>query len=280
MIPPLKIGNRIFDFTYSVYLIGILNLTPDSFSDGGKFLDPEKALEQAIQMQEEGADILDIGAESTRPGSDEISVEEEIKRLTPLLKKISSKIQIPISIDTRKAAVAKMAIDNGVSLINDVSGFQFDPKIISLLQKTDTPAILMHSRGTPKTMSRQNQYGSLIEDLHSFFEERLTDLEQKGISRERILIDPGIGFAKVGSQNVEVLSGLDRFQSLKRPIVVGLSRKSFLEEYFGPSHPQERMVGTEVAHALAILKGGNFLRVHDVSKAKKTVKFCMDFQIV
>lgn len=278
MISSLQIANRLFDFSKNqVYTIGILNVTPDSFSDGGKFLDPERALDCAIQMQEEGADLLDLGAESTRPGSQGISTEEEIERLLPVLKKLSSKISIPISIDTRKASVARMAIDQGVSLLNDVSGFQFDPEMIPLLQKTNIPAILMHSRGTPENMSKLNQYESIVDDLISFFEQSFSDLENKGVSRERILIDPGIGFAKLGKQNVEILSKLDRFQSLKRPILVGLSRKSFLEEYFGPtSHPFERTVGSEVAHALAILKGANFLRVHEVKVAKRTISFLED----
>lgn len=278
MISPFKIGNRLFDPTHSVYLIGILNITPDSFSDGGKFLDPERALEQAIQMQEEGADILDIGAESTRPGSQEVTIEEENRRLFPILNKIASKIQIPISMDTRKATIAQMAIDHGISLINDVSGFQFDSRMIPLLQKTEIPAILMHSRGTPETMSRQNQYDSIVKDVLLFFEKRLRDLEKNGISREKLLIDPGIGFAKIGKQNVELLSKLDQFQILQRAIVVGLSKKSFLKEFFESSlDPQERKIGTEVAHALAVIKGANFLRVHEVKAARQTVQFAQNF---
>ncbi len=278
MIPPLKIGHRAFDFTHSIYLIGILNITPDSFSDGGKFLDPEKALEQAIQIQEEGADILDIGAESTRPGSQEVPIEEEIRRLLPILNKIASKIQIPISIDTRKATVAQMGIDQGASLINDVSGFQFDSSMISLLQKTNIPAILMHSRGTPETMSQQNQYESIVKDILLFFEKRIGDLEKIGISGEKLLIDPGVGFAKVGKQNVELLSKLEQFKTLQKPIVVGVSKKSFLREFFESSiDPQERKIGTEIAHALAVLKGANFLRVHEVKAAKQTVRFAQNF---
>ncbi len=278
MIPTLKIGNRLFDLAHSIYLIGILNITPDSFSDGGKFLDPEKALEQALQMQEEGADILDIGAESTRPGSQEVPIEEETKRLLPILNKIASKIQIPISIDTRKASVAQMAMDYGASLINDVSGFQFDSSMISLLQKTNIPAILMHSRGIPETMSQQNQYESIVKDILLFFETRIHDLEKNGISKEKLLIDPGIGFAKVGKQNVELLSKLDQFKILQRPIVVGLSKKSFLKDFFESSiDPEKRKIGTEVAHALAVLKGVNFLRVHEVKAAKQTIRFTQNF---
>lgn len=249
-------------------------MTPDSFSDGGRFFDPQAALDQALRMEVEGADLIDVGAESTRPGAKEIPAEEERARLEGILNRLTRYLKIPFSIDTRKAAVARWAVREGAGLLNDVSGFGFDPQMLSVLREEKIPAILMHSRGTPETMGRQNQYRSLVEDLGLFFEERLARLEGEGILREKILLDPGVGFAKVGRQNLEILKNLDRFRSFGRPLVVGLSRKSFLEEYFGPTaHPADRGVGTEIAHTLAILRGANILRVHDVAAAKKTIRF-------
>jgi dihydropteroate synthase len=280
LLTSLKIGSHLYDFSnHQIYIMGILNVTPDSFSDGGLYENPGQAIEYALQMQEEGADFIDIGAESTRPGAPEISVEEELTRLTPLLEKLIPQLKIPVSLDTRKVSVARRAIQCGVSLINDVSGFQFDPEMIPFLQQTKVFAILMHSRGTPETMSQLAQYESVTEELYSYFDKRLADLEKHGISRERLLIDPGIGFAKMGLQNVEILAGLDRLENFGRPVVIGLSRKSFLDLFFGsPSHPREREVGTEIAHALAILKGAHILRVHDVGAAKKTIQFVKEFK--
>jgi dihydropteroate synthase len=198
----------------------------------------------------------------------------------PILERLIPKLRIPVSVDTRKASVARRAMEEGASMINDVSGFQFDPEMIPLLRDSEIPAVLMHSRGTPEEMTALTHYdNSLPAALISFFDRRLEDLERSGISRERLWLDPGIGFAKAGSQNVEILSHLSEFKKWGRPLMVGLSRKSFLEASFGPTdHPRERGTGTEVAHTLAILGGANILRVHDVAAAKKTIRFVKEWR--
>jgi len=276
----LQIASRLFDFSHSVYVMGILNVTPDSFSDGGRYLHPQQALDQALKMQEEGADIIDVGAESTRPGAVAISAEDEIKRLEPLFNLLVPRLKIPVSIDTQKAGVAEFAIQKGAALINDVSGFEFDPEMISVLQRHPVPAILMHSREAPPSPQPSPIEGEgVMENFLSFFEIKLVELEKKGISSTRLILDPGIGFAKQGKENVEILSQLHYMKKFSCPLMVGLSRKSFLEEYFGPtSHPSERGLGTEVAHALAISQGANLLRVHDVAAAKKTIRFVKEFK--
>jgi dihydropteroate synthase len=260
-----KIASRLYDFSEKVYVTGVLNVTPDSFSDGGLFSDPEKAVEQALRMEEEGADFLDIGAESTRPGAKPVPEEEEVSRLLPILQRLIPRLKIPVSVDTRKATVARRAVGEGAAIVNDVSGFQFDPRMIPFLRDSETPAVLMHCRGTPEMVMELDR--------------RLEELERAGISRERLWLDPGIGFGKTGNQNVEILSHLSEFKKWGRPLMVGLSRKSFLEPYFGPTEqPRDRAMGTEIAHTLAILNGANILRVHDVKAAKKTIQFLETYQ--
>ncbi len=270
----MKIGSTDFNFSHEAYVMGILNLTSDSFSDGGLYLDSAIALERALQIQQEGADLIDVGAESTRPGAHEVEAYDQIKILKPLLQKLIPQLKIPVSIDTRHAKVAEFAIDNGVSLLNDVSGFQFDSAMVGVLQKYPIPLVLMHSRGSPENMNQYAQYEDLLEELDSFFEKRMAFFESLGISRDRIVIDPGIGFAKKKDQNLEILSNLNRLQNHQRPILIGLSRKSFLEDYFGPTlQPRDRSLGTEIAHLIALQKGASLLRVHDVLNAKKTIHF-------
>ena len=258
--------------------MGVLNVTPDSFSDGGEALDPDEALEKALRMEEEGADLIDVGAESTRPGAKAVPAKEEASRLIPVLRKLISRVKIPFSVDTRKASVARRAVDAGAALVNDVSGFQFDPEMVAFLASWEGPAVLMHSRGDPKTMGTLTHYESLSDELQLFFDSKLQKLQEEGVSPDRLLLDPGIGFAKEGDQNLKILSQLPRFKRFGRPLVVGVSRKSFLEPYFGPTkHPRERALGTEVAHTLAILNGANILRVHDVKAAKRTIGFVKNF---
>ncbi|MFO1518903.1 MAG: dihydropteroate synthase [bacterium] len=269
-----KIGSATFDFSKNVYVMGILNVTPDSFSDGGFYHSPQVALQRALQMEEEGADLIDLGAESTRPGAAEISVSEEWRRLSPVLEALQGKLKVPLSLDTRKAEIARRALPLGVALINDVSGFAWDPEMLPFLRESRVPAVLMHSRGTPETMGKLTQYGSVVKEVFGFLEARLQELEEKGVERKRLVVDPGFGFAKTPEQNVELLSHLKRFQEWGRPVLVGLSRKSFLDKYFAPSlSPGERGGATEVAHTLAVLRGANILRVHDVKAARNTIRF-------
>jgi dihydropteroate synthase len=268
-----RFDSLVFDLSKTVVVMGILNVTPDSFYDGGNYLDPARALDRALQMEEEGARIIDVGAESTRPGARPLSLEEELQRLLPLFKMLGKKLKVPFSVDTRKAEVARKAIEEGASLINDVSGFSFDLGMVNVLQTNEVLAVLMHSRGTPETMKSLTQYDSVAQDLMSFFEKRLQALGSAGIKRERLWIDPGIGFAKTPEQSLEILSQLRGFKSFGLPLMLGVSRKSFLDEYFGSKDPSERALATEMAHALAILNGANILRVHDVAAALKTARF-------
>lgn len=273
----MKIASQLFDFQ-QVHLVGILNITPDSFSDGNLYNNPEQALKQALALQEQGADLLEIGAESTRPGAEEISLEEELDRLIPVLEIFQNKIKLPLSLDTRKTKVAEKLLPYGVSLINDVSGFEFDKEMIPFLAQHQLPAVLMHSRGTPQTMSHLNKYQNVVDDIVRFYEEKLQLLEKNKVNIQKIILDPGFGFAKVGDQNIELLAGLKKLHTFKLPLMIGLSRKSFLKKYFKEDQsPQERATLSEVAHALCLLQGVQFLRVHDVEAALRTKKLLNDF---
>ena len=247
--------------------MGILNLTPDSFSDGGQFLNPDLALKRALQMEQEGADFLDIGGESTRPGAEPVSEEEEIRRLFPLLEKIVREVRIPISVDTTKSRVADLALEKGAVIVNDVSGLHQDPKMISVVRKHGAGIILMHRRGTPQTMQSLTHYRDLISEVEEELLESVRLAGDAGIAEEQIAIDPGIGFAKTAEQNFEIVKSLERFKRFGRPLVVGASRKSFLGKATGRSE-NEREFASEAVHALLVERGANILRVHDVRAAK------------
>ena len=274
-----SIADLPFDFSKKIGVMGILNLTPDSFSDGGDWNKPVDAVARALQLEAEGADFLDIGAESTRPNACEVSLEEERKRLFPVLEKILSKIRIPISLDTRRASIAQEAIGLGVSLLNDVSAFSFDPEMLEVLSKTKVPFVLMHQRGNPQTMMQNVEYEDIVLELLTYFQNKILFLESRGIAKERIILDPGIGFAKKGIQNLKILANLKRFSFLDCPILVGLSRKSFLQTYLEQEvPPKQREELAEIAHLLTAQEGANILRVHDVKKCITTLNFLKDFQ--
>lgn len=254
---------------YSV--MGILNLTPDSFSDAGKYLDLGRALDHTLQMCAEGADLIDVGAESTRPGAEEVGETEQWKRLEGFFEKVFPHLKVPVSIDTRNPRVARMALKAGASIINDVSALSYETEeMLKLLQESKAVYILMHSRGNPKTMSQLTHYENILGELDSFFETRLALLHEHGVKRERIILDPGIGFAKEAHQSLEILSNLGFMKRFECPILVGLSRKSFLQDFFGS---ENRSVGTELSHWLALENGAQILRVHDVKSAKQTIHF-------
>lgn len=264
------IGAKDFDFTRNVYLMGILNATPDSFSDGGFYLDPERALDRALRMEEEGADLIDVGGESTRPGADPVPVEEELKRVLPVLKKIVSRLKIPVSIDTRKAKVAEAAFAAGAALLNDVSALR-DPDMAAVAGKSGVPVILMHMRGEPKTMQADVHYDDIISEISNTLRERIAFAISRGISREKILIDPGIGFGKRVEDNLEILKRLSEFKKLECPIAFGSSRKSFIRKVLGDD-PQQVLMGSVMTALLAAERGASLLRVHDV----KETKFSLD----
>jgi dihydropteroate synthase len=262
----VKIRETKFNWGSKTYLMGILNITPDSFSDGGQFNNLESALTQAQKMVENGADILDIGGQSTRPGAEEISLEQELSRVIPIIKKLREQLKIPISIDTTKAEVAEAAIEAGADIINDISGGTFDELMLPTAAKLNVPIILMHIRGTPQTMQNLTEYEDLIGEILQFFITQIQIAIDCGIDPNNIIIDPGIGFAKNYRQNLELIQRLDEFKHLNLPILVGVSRKSFIGKILDRSNPQERVWGTAAACCSAIATGADILRVHDITE--------------
>lgn len=272
-------GKHCLDFGKRTCIMGVLNVTPDSFSDGGKFFSLDDAVAQGYKQFEEGADIIDIGGESTRPFSNPVSEEEEILRVVPVIERLSRRIPIPISIDTTKAGVAEQAIKAGASMINDVSSLSFDPKMASIAADYAVPVILMHMLGNPKTMQIEPTYDDLIGEIKTFFENAIDQAENKGISRSKIIIDPGIGFGKTVGHNLLLIQRLYEFKTLKVPIMIGTSRKAFIRNLLKDNTAEEinadsAMVesGTQASVAAAILNGAHIVRVHNVANTRVTVK--------
>jgi dihydropteroate synthase len=243
--------------------MGVLNLTPDSFSDGGQFNTIAAALAQAKYLVSSDIDILDLGGQSTRPQAVEISREEELNRVLPVLTALRQELQIPISIDTTRAAVAQAAIATGADVVNDISGGTYDPEMLPTVAKLGVPIVLMHTRGTPQTMQQLTDYTDLIGEIYQFLEHQITAAIAAGIDRSKIAIDPGIGFAKTGAQNLEILRGLPEFRSLGCPILVGPSRKSFIGHILHQPDPKARVWGTAAACCAAIAGLVDLVRIHD-----------------
>lgn len=254
--------------------MGILNLTPDSFSDGGRFLDPECACAEAERMIAEGADILDLGAESTRPGALPVSTEEELARLLPALRKIIGRFKIVVSIDTTKFDVARICLDEGAHIINDVSGLRESGAAMGrLIAETEAGLILMHRRGNPANMQALAEYTDVTRDVIGEIRERFLEARSFGIQDEQVVIDPGFGFAKDAAQNFKLLKDLERFAEFKRPVLAGLSRKSFIGKATG-REAQDRDFGTAAAIALAYERGAQIFRVHQVRAARDVLNVC------
>lgn len=251
--------------------MGVLNVTPDSFSDGGQFFDRETAIEQGLAMARDGADIIDVGGESTRPYSDAVSAGEELDRVIPVVQALAREVKIPISIDSLKAPVAREALRVGASMINDVSALRFDPEMISVAAKAHVPVILMHMKGTPKTMQVSPTYEHLVEEVCDFLEEAINRAVKGGIKKDLIIVDPGIGFGKTFDHNLEIIRELSRFLSLERPILLGSSRKAFIGHIL-KNKAHERDVGSMATIAAAILNGAHIVRVHNVRMTVETVK--------
>ncbi|MEG4009782.1 dihydropteroate synthase [Microcoleus sp. Pol11C1] len=268
----ITIRNKVFEWGKRTYLMGVLNVTPDSFSDGGDFYSIESALVQAENMVKSGVDIIDIGGQSTRPGAAEISLEEEIDRVIPLVQILREKADIfgsvPISVDTTRAQVAKAAVEVGADIINDISGATFDAEMLSTVAKLKVPMILMHIRGTPQTMQQLTDYRDLMGEIKEFFESRIAAAVAAGIDKSQIIIDPGIGFAKTYSQNLEILRELRKFRVLNCPILVGVSRKSFIGHILNQPEAKQRIWGTAAACTGAIANLADILRVHDVREMR------------
>ena len=253
-------------------IMGIVNVTPDSFSDGGKFFTLETAYEHSKKLIKDGADIIDIGGESSRPGSKSISSEKELERTIPLISKIHSNFpEVVISIDTQKSEVAEQAILSGANIVNDISGLSFDDNMVKVVSKYDVPLVVMHMQGKPETMQDAPYYNNLIEDIKSFFEERIRYATQFGIQKNRIILDPGIGFGKSYKDNFTLINQLDKFNGFKLPILIGPSRKSFIGIALN-EEPEFRLEGTLAAAAAGILRGAQIVRVHDVKQTRKVAK--------
>jgi dihydropteroate synthase len=255
-------------------VMGVLNVTPDSFSDGSQFLTPEMALQHAEQMIAEGADIIDVGGESTRPGAVLVSLEEELKRVAPVVNELAKRTNIPISIDTTKAAVARAALDAGAAIVNDVSALRFDFHVADEAAKSGAGLVLMHSRGTPATMQRLPPVADIMDEIKSSLGSSIAMAERRGVKRESIVIDPGIGFGKSHEQNIELIAKLDQLASAfpDLPILIGLSRKSFIGRILDNAPVTDRLHGTMAGSAAAVLRGAHIVRVHDVKAAVETVR--------
>ena len=265
----LKQGS--LDCSGRTLVMGALNVTPDSFSDGGKFYEPLLAVQQGIKMVRDGADIIDIGGESTRPGSDPVSADEEIRRVVPVIEALSRETDVPISIDTCKAEVADRALEAGASIVNDISALRFDPAVADVAVRHGAAVVLMHMAGTPKTMQENPHYDDLMGEIGAFLQERIDFVLGKGLVKEKIVVDPGIGFGKTVEHNLQILKQLKKLEGLGRPILIGTSRKSFIGHIL-KAGIDEREEGTAATVAVGIVNGAGIVRVHDVAKMTPVVR--------
>jgi dihydropteroate synthase len=271
MIGTRQAKDRLIEFPGRPLIMGVVNVTPDSFFDGGRFLDTAAAVAHAIQLVEEGADLLDIGAESTRPGADVVTEVEECRRAIPVVTAVAKAVSVPISIDTSKAAVARAALDSGAVLVNDVTALRGDPAMVDVIAGTGAGIVLMHMHGTPRTMQLAPRYDNVSAEVSEFFEERIRFAMAHGIVRRQIILDPGIGFGKLLEHNLTLLAQLCRFEQFQCPVMVGVSRKAFLGQLVG-RQVQERQWATAAAVAISVDRGAGILRVHDVKAMKDVVE--------
>jgi dihydropteroate synthase len=267
----LKWGSHTLKFGERTQIMGIINVTPDSFSDGGQFFDSEVAVEHARKLVSHGADIIDVGGESTRPGSEPVSMEDELNRVIPVIEGIAHDVSIPISIDTCKSQVAKAALDAGASIINDISATRFDPKIAEVASECAVPLILMHMQGTPKNMQKNPVYKDVMGDIIEFLNERVEFAVSKGVPLEKIIIDPGIGFGKDLKHNYDIIKRLGELKELNLPILIGTSRKSFIGTTLGLD-VNERLQGSLATVTMSIINGADIVRVHDVRETAIVAK--------
>lgn len=273
-IAPLTVRNYRFDWGTRTYLMGVLNVTPDSFSDGGQFNTLERAIAQAHQLVAAGADILDIGGQSTRPQAEDVPEAEELERVLPVIQALRAgfahypPLSVPISIDTTKASVAEQAITAGADIVNDISGATFDPHMLQTVAHLQVPLVLMHIRGTPKTMQQLTDYRDVVGEVRAFLEQRMQDAIALGIPKHHLILDPGIGFAKTVEQNLALLRNGAAVRSLGGPLLIGPSRKSFIGHILGQPDPNQRVWGTAAACCTAIAHAADILRVHDVAEMR------------
>ena len=268
----IKARNHTLNLTKKTYVMGVINVTPDSFSgDGLCELKIDSIIRHAEKMVKDGADILDIGGESSRPGAKPVSLKEELQRITPIIKKLSKRIKIPISIDTYKSAVAEQAIDNGASIVNDISGLRFDPKMAKVISKTKAAVVVMHIKGRPRNMQKNPRYKDVVGEVIDYLKNSLNIAQRAGVSQDKIIIDPGIGFGKTTKDNLTILKKLNEFKSLGFPLLIGVSRKSFIGNVLNVP-VEQRLIGTAASVAFAVSRGANIVRVHDVKEISQVVK--------
>ena len=264
----LRVKNQTYCLGRQTWIIGVVNVTPDSFYDGGLYQEPEKAIDHGLGLLADGADIIDIGGESSRPGSDPVPADEEIRRVIPVISGLRKTTKALISVDTTKFEVAQAALDHGADIINDISSFSLDPRLLSLAAQYHAGFILMHMQGNPKTMQIHPFYEDVLKEIRLFLAEKIEIALAYGLKKESLIIDPGIGFGKRTDDNLRQLNRLDFFEELGRPILVGISRKSFIGKILN-APPQDRLEGSIAAAVVSILRGASLLRVHDVKAVKR-----------
>ncbi|RKX69878.1 dihydropteroate synthase [candidate division WOR-3 bacterium] len=264
-----------FDLTDRVLVMGIINLSPDSFYQNSYYA-PDRIIEVALQMEEDGADIIDIGAQSTRPGADEIPIEEEKRRIRAVLPRLAEMVSIPISVDTYRARIAEYALNHGAKIINDISALRFDQKMVTVVKKYDCGIVIMHIRGKPKDMQKNPEYRDVVREVYTHLRSRLDYLRSAGIDLNRVVIDPGLGFGKRLEHNYILIRNLTTFSDLGRPILVGISRKSFTGVPLNIP-PQERLATSIALETIAIMNGAKILRVHDVKEVNRVVRIIKEF---
>jgi dihydropteroate synthase len=263
---------KVLDLGSRTHLMGILNVTPDSFSDGGRYVDAERAVTHARDMAAAGADIIDIGGESTRPGAAPLAHEEELRRIIPLIERLSAELAVPISVDTYKSSVAKKAIEAGARIVNDIGGLRFSHDMANVVADSGVAVVIMHIKGTPRDMQQSPVYDDVVGEVMAYLEESIEIAVRAGVDREKILIDPGIGFGKTLEHNLIILNRLEEFRALGRPILLGPSRKKFIGTVLGVPAPEQRVDGTAATVALGIERGARVLRVHDVARMAQVAK--------
>jgi dihydropteroate synthase len=271
MTVKLRAGKFVYDFPRPTLVMGIVNVTPDSFSDGGRFLDPSAAVDHALRLVAEGAEIIDVGGESTRPRAEPVSEMEELRRVVPVLEALSGRVAVPISIDTMKASVARTAVQLGASIVNDVGANRGDRAMARLIAETGAGYVCVHMQGIPQSMQTHPTYDDVVGEVGQFFSARLRQLQDCGVGREQVIFDPGIGFGKTLEHNLELLGALQSFTRLARPLLLGVSRKSFLGEFAGPD-PVKRLPGALACAALAAEAGVHVIRTHDVAETVQAIR--------
>ena len=266
------IGNRVFDVSRHGLIMGVLNITPDSFSDGGEFFTSDRAIEQGLRMAADGADIIDVGGESTRPGSEPIDADEELRRVIAVIENLRAKIDVPISIDTSKAAVARAAIEVGASIVNDVTGGRGDERMLPVVAETKSALIVMHMQGTPRTMQVRPRYTDVVEEISEFFRQQYARAIGLNIDPMAIAFDPGIGFGKTLEHNLELLARLEQLRPHDRPLMVGVSRKSLLGKLVGSPNISDRLIPGLALTSLLRARGADVFRVHDVKENVRALR--------